>query len=561
MSFPKLSTALRPLKPRAQLNWPRLLAAFTTGLLLAAAFPSLNLTIAAWIAPGLMLWACCNDSSQFRLGYIAGLGRWLGSIYWLLFIPFHWHAVTGFLALASVLALFTAAWCRICLKTLGPNEGSFSDRLSKLTLKKQILWPALCAATWVAIEMGTARVFTGFPWNILGASQFHCVSLIQIASFTGVYGISFLVVWTSVALATAVALKTPRRASLALIPPLVATLAAMIYGQISLTAPEPISKKIKIALVQPSIPQPTIWDANEKTNRFLKLVALSKQALETSPDLLVWPETAMPDIFTRNKFTQDIVSGLVKSKKVWMVMGASDSRPKLNGAPADLDWANSAFLISPAGDLASRYNKKHLVIFGEYMPLADIFPFLAKLRSSGAGLAAGTKNITFTTSAPSAHFPVVICYEDMFPHEVRDRVNNETDFILNLTNDGWFGESNVQWQHAINALFRAVENGIPLVRCTNNGLTCWIDAHGRLHEIYFNGSTNIHQPGWKIAEVPLRPPNLPATFYTKHGDVFGWACVAFAIIGCAMLSRATATDSSQPKPPSPSVPSRARCSS
>ncbi|MGZ4961020.1 MAG: apolipoprotein N-acyltransferase [Limisphaerales bacterium] len=550
------------MKPRAQLNWPRLLAAFATGLLFAAAFPNLNLSIAAWIAPGLTLWICSGDPSPVRLGYIAGLGRWLGSIYWLLFIPFHWHAVTGFIALASVLALFTAAWSWICLKTLGRNEGSFSARLNKLTLKQQILWPALCAATWVAIEMGTARVLTGFPWNILGASQYRFLPLIQIAPFTGVYGISFVVVWASVALATSIAAKTVRRVTLPLMPPLVAILAVAIYGQISLAVPEGTSNKIKIALVQPSIPQPTIWDANEKTNRFLKLVALSKEALETSPDMLVWPETAMPDIFTRNKFTQDIVSSLVKSKKVWMVMGASDSRPKPNGAPADLEWANSAFLISPTGDLASRYNKKHLVIFGEYMPLANIFPLLAKFRSSGAGLAAGTKNITFTTTAPAAHFPVVICYEDMFPHEVRDRVNNETDFILNLTNDGWFGESNVQWQHAINALFRAVENGIPLVRCTNNGLTCWIDAHGRLHEIYFNGSMNIHQAGWKIAEVPLRPPNQPVTFYTRHGDVFGWMCVLFAIVGCAKLCRAAAAaDPQQSALPSPPVPSRAHCNS
>jgi apolipoprotein N-acyltransferase len=131
---------------------------------------------------------------------------------------------------------------------------------------------------------------------------------------------------------------------------------------------------------------------------------------------------------------------------------------------------------------------------------------------------------------PSAHFPVVICYEDMFPHETRERVTREMDFILNLTNDGWFGDSNVQWQHAINALFRAIENGIPLVRCTNNGLTCWIDSKGRLHEVLFPNSPDIYQSGWKIAEVPLRPPNQAPTFYTTYGDVFGWTCFAATIV-------------------------------
>lgn len=509
-----------------------MLASFAIGLLLAAAFPAPNISLAAWIAPGLVLWVCCqSEPFQFRIAYCAGLGRWVGSIYWLLYIPFHLHAVAGFVALAAVLASFTAAWCWICVKLLGPGDGPFAERLKKTTVRYQIFWPLLCAIAWVAVEMGTARIFTGFPWNILGASQYRFLSLIQISSFTGVYGVSLLVVWTSVALVTAAALRNSiRRAVLPILPPLLGLFAAVIYGHRTLAAPEIASTKIKIALVQPSIPQPTIWDANEKTNRFLKLVDLSKQALEKSPDILVWPEAAMPDIFTRNKFTQQIIGQLVTSKKCWMVMGASDSRPKTNGAPAELEWANSAFLINPAGELVSRYNKKHLVVFGEYMPLANIFPFLGKLRSSGAGLAAGNRNVVFTTSNPRAHFPVVICYEDMFPHEVRERVDAETDFILNLTNDGWFGASNVQWQHAINALFRAIENGIPLVRCTNNGLTCWIDAHGNIHEVFFPNSKDIHEAGWKIAEVPLRPRNQSPTFYTKHGDVFGWTCVALALL-------------------------------
>jgi apolipoprotein N-acyltransferase len=396
------------------------------------------------------------------------------------------------------------------------------------------------AAAWVAIEMITARLLTGFPWNIFGASQYRCLPLIQIASYTGVYGISLLVVSVSVAIATAVALRRKiRDAWPALLLPVIAMVVALIYGQTVLARSEPATKKIKIALVQPAIPQPTIWDQNEKTNRFLRLVELSKAALSASPDLLVWPEAAMPDMFTRNRYTQDIVSGLVTSNKVWMVMGASDSRPKPGGGTADLEWANSAFLISPKGELVSRYNKKHLVMFGEYMPFANIWPLLAKFRSSGAGLTAGNRNVVFATTNPTAHFPVVICYEDMFPHEVRERVTSETDFILNLTNDGWFGDSAVQWQHAINALFRAVENRIPLVRCTNNGLTCWIDSHGRLHEVSFPNSADIHQAGWKIADVPLRPANLNPTFYSKYGDVFGWTCVAatIAALGTRMLPR------------------------
>lgn len=340
-----------------------------------------------------------------------------------------------------------------------------------------------------------------------------------------------MVVWISVALMVAIThSRKLRHAIQTLSLPSIAILGAIIHGESILQTPEPNSNTIKIALVQPAIPQPAIWDPNEKTNRFLKLVDLSRTALQQSPDLLIWPEAAMPDIFTRNKFTQQTIARLVTSNKVWMVMGASDSRPKPGGAPGELEWANSAFLITPTGDLANRYNKRHLVVFGEFMPLANLFPFLSQFRASGAGLIAGTKNVTFTTSHPTAHFPVVICYEDMFPHEVRERVDSKTDFIVNLTNDGWFGDSAVQWQHAINALFRAIENGVPLVRCCNNGLTCWIDSHGRLHEVYFPGSHDIHQPGWKIAEIPLRTKNKALTFYTRYGDLFGWSCVIAVLL-------------------------------
>ena len=127
---------------------------------------------------------------------------------------------------------------------------------------------------------------------------------------------------------------------------------------------------------------------------------------------------------------------------------------------------------------------------------------------------------------------MLICFEDVFPHCVREYVEDDTDFLLNLTNNGWFGESAAQWQHAANAVFRAVENGLPLVRCANNGLTCWVDARGRVEEIYFPGTRDIYGAGWKMARVPLLAgqPRAP-TFYRRHGDWFGWSCVAVSALG------------------------------
>jgi len=126
---------------------------------------------------------------------------------------------------------------------------------------------------------------------------------------------------------------------------------------------------------------------------------------------------------------------------------------------------------------------------------------------------------------------VLICFEDAFPHLTREYVDDDTDFLLNLTNNGWFGESAAQWQHAANAVFRAVETGVPLVRCANNGLTCWVDRRGAIHEVYFPGSTDVYKAGYKIANVPLPDDGKwPTTSFRKRGEWFGWSCVAVTSI-------------------------------
>jgi len=153
----------------------------------------------------------------------------------------------------------------------------------------------------------------------------------------------------------------------------------------------------------------------------------------------------------------------------------------------------------------------------------------------------GGRPVSFQMQRPRARFSPPICFEDVFPRETREAVDEDTDFLLNLTINGWFGESAAQWQHAICALFRAVENGLPLVRCTNNGLTCWIDAKGRIHDAYFPGSRNIYKAGYKIVTVPLQPswPKQPPTIHHRFGDWFGWGCglVTVAGLAWALVSR------------------------
>ena len=523
----------------------RLSLAFLSGLMLAASFPKLNLAWLAWIAPGLTLFLGAGQSGKkvFCVGFLAGLGRYLVSLYWFLLIPMPACAIAAWLAMCLVLALFVATWSWVCWRILlsmpaTRSAGNVAQREPEpRTLgswRALAVWPAFCAAAWVAMEMGFAHVLTGFAWNLLGASQYRFLPLIQIACVTGVYGVSFVTVWVSTALAAAVWQGGHSQASLRawapfLALPLGTLLAACWVGLGRLAPPEPEERYLKIALVQPSTPQHLIWDANERTNRLNDLLRLSRKALAERADLLVWPEAALPGTLARTRATQDIVTDLVRAHNIWMIFGAEDSgrRTAPDGTEV-VDRFNAAFFVNPAGDLLARYYKRHLVAFGEYMPGARWLPFLKRFREEGGGFARGKGPVAFQMERPRGRISTLICFEDVFPHLAREHVDADTDLLLNLTNNGWFGESAAQWQHAISALFRALENGVPLVRCTNNGLSCWIDAQGRMHEVYFPGSRNIYQAGFKVASIPLRGAGQPRarTFYNRYGDLFGWSCVA-----------------------------------
>ena len=520
-------------------HWLAVLA----GLLLTAAFPKINIAGFAWIAPGLMLFAALgkNSGERFRLGYIAGAVHYLSSLYWLLLIPFPGGAVVGWLALGAYCAIFPGLWVWLCWRMQNSiRHVSQTIRVaqwfSETTWLARLSWCFSCAALWVALEMIRARLLTGFPWNFVGVSQFRLTPLIQIASVTGVYGISFLIVWFSVSLGCAglkLAQKPGRYHSCLaeVIVPLLATLACVAGGFHRLAAPVGDAPILKMALVQPGIRQEMIFDPKEDGARFEKLLRLSKAALASKPDVLVWPEASMPN-FSEENFAAII--GLISSNRAWFVFGADDVEIQ----PAETNFFNSAFLFDSSPKLAAKYQKRRLVIFGEYIPFSRWLPFLGRLIPIG-NFAAGKRVVPFVVQGPRARMALLICFEDSFPHGALEGASDDTDFLLNLTNDGWFGHSAAQWQHAVNALFRAVENGMPLVRCTNNGLTCWVDEFGRLRGFLGGQGGDIYEAGFLPVEIPLRKPgeNRRPTFYRHHGDWFGWGCVGWSIWLVASSSR------------------------
>jgi apolipoprotein N-acyltransferase len=307
-----------------------------------------------------------------------------------------------------------------------------------------------------------------------------------------------------------------------------------------------------------------IWNESESGRRFQQLLDLTRKALNpptaegnptnqalTRPpatlsdpwdesletrtnatDLLLWPEAALPNVGQNELIT---LSDLVREYAIWMIFGADDvaSRPDVANTK-EVDYFNASVLLNPDGEPRAVYHKRKLVMFGEYVPFTRWLPFVKYFTPITGGFTPGERSVPFEFAAGElgVKTSTLICFEDIFPDLVRDYADADTDFLVNLTNDGWFGESAAQWQHAVTALFRTVENGLPLVRCTNTGLTCWYDSTGRLREVLSDENGSIYGAGFMTVKIPLLPADerRSPTLYHQFGDCFGWLCVGLSAI-------------------------------
>jgi len=584
--------ALNALFQRHELRWRHALAV-VAGLLLAAAFPKLGVAGLAWVAPGLLLFSAVGQPAKvaFRLGWLGGFAFNLAALHWLLFIPVTGFPILGWLALSAYAALYPGLWVWLCWRlapagvgrgvlTAPPSDDGMQVtdggvRSSRPTEQlapnygQRAAWALKCAVLWVALETILGCFLTGFPWLALGVSQHKLVPLIQIASVTGVAGISGLVVWFAASGFGDLLARLPRQrggwwlGELTCLVPLLVTVGLTVIGffwgvhkevDTALEARN-VQSSLRLALVQPSIPQTMIWNPAEKTNRFAKLMQLSELALATKPDVLVWPEAALPEL---NDESFRAITNLVARHKVWMVFGADDyelksGAPPGSNRPSDYAFYNSALLLSPEGKVLSTYRKRHLVIFGEYIPLADWLPFLKWFTPIEGGFAAGMEPVAFQVGSLEPQRPdpggegrmpqpaqrlragMLICFEDVIASAARESAA-DADFLLNLTNDGWFGESAQQFQHAAHSVFRAMENRRPVVRCTNNGLTCWVDETGFMHDLGVGDAADVHGTGFRVVKLVVPAGPREPTFYQRHGNWFGWGCVV-AVLGILLEQR------------------------
>jgi apolipoprotein N-acyltransferase len=459
----------------------------------------------------------------FLLGYVCGIIWYAGTCYW---IYDTMRQYGGLSAPEAVLALFL--FC--CY--LGLYHGLFGLLVSLLAgsgrdfRRPLVLAPFL----WVAVELARTRV-TGFPWNLLGIAQVDNVALCRITGWTGVYGISLEIALVNVAVAAAFLVPREKRGAL-----LAAALAAAAVLQAGRLVDAPPAKADHAALlVQQNIPVSGFeWTPSSIQQTLNELAQLTVKSVATSPvkiDLVVWPESPAP-FFTNDPRFRQAISEMARDTKTWTVAGAIGTGP--NGASAGAGAVgpnspvfNSAVLVSPQGDWTARYDKVHLVPFGEYLPFPSIFSFAGGLTKEVGEFQHGTSHRPL--DAGDQRIGVFICYESIFPDEVRQFADQDAQVFVNISNDGWYGDSGAYAQHLNQTRMRAIENNRWLLSATDTGVTAAIDPLGR---VVARIPRKVRAP--LVAPYMLTPVT---TFYTRHGDWFAYACAIISI--GALLARLT----------------------
>ena len=498
-----------------------ILLAILSGLLLTGAFPKIGWDWLIWFAllPLLYVLRDLSSRSAFRLGFITGVIHFLTLLYWLVpvmqtygYLPFYLSIVIVCL-LAAVLAvffgLFTAALAAI----------------GKTPLRCLLMVPI----GWVALEYLRSFIFSGFPWELLGYSQFKHLQLIQISDIFGVYGLSGLIALTNGTLLLCLLKFTARRWQDTDISSRLATgsiiiLAAvfglsLVYGHWRLTAVNEkiaAAPKARVAVIQGNIDQGIKWNPAFQIDTVKKYNRLSAAIVEQQPDLIVWPEAATPFYFLVDIKPSELVFEGIHQTGIDHLIGSPSFE---RGRDAD-KYFNSAYLISPKTKTMGKYDKTHLVPYGEYVPFKKWLPFLGKIVAQVGDFDAG--EIGNTLQWKDQHLGVQICYEIIFPALSRAMARNNASLLINITNDAWFGKTSGPYQHFSMTVFRAVENRRSLARAANTGISGFIDPVGKVL-----ASTPLLEEAALTRSLPLLKEK---SIYTRIGDVFARGCFGIVLL-------------------------------
>jgi len=490
------------------------LSAMFSGFLLIIIFPKLNLEVIAWLALVPLFYAIQGKKPYhgFCLGCISGFVFFLGLLYWI-FIAISRYGHLNYLLSALILVLLVSY--------LSLFIGTFAYLLRYLDDKLGLKEVATAPFIWVSLEYARSFLFTGFPWESLGYSQFLSLPLIQVSDITGVYGVSFLIVLVNALLFNIVYNWFLKREKVfykeAAFTFLLFTM-VLIYGgwRLSVVCKETETfSKVKVAIIQGNIDQGKKWDPAFQYETIKIYRDLSFQAGKSEPSLIVWPESAVPFFLQSHHRYRRLIFDIARETDSYLLFGGPAYREKAG----KVSCFNSAFLVSPANKILGQYDKIHLVPLGEYVPLGKYLYFIDKLVEGVGAFSSGERVVPmeFSLGRPG----VLICYEIIFPDQVRRFVKRGADFLVNLTNDAWYGKTSAPYQHLSMVVFRSVENRVFVVRAANTGISSIIDATGKIRS-----ATGIFTKGFLVDTIPLVKVE---TFYTEYGDIFAKTCLGIML--------------------------------
>jgi len=492
-----------------------------TGIMLVLIFPRMDLSFLAWFSL-VPLFFLIQDQPLTRVTY---LGFWTGMVFYFFGLLWVTNTIINYgnipvfvsylilMLLAAYLSLYLALFCYLVKKWSRGNPLTF-------------LW--LTPVIWTSLEyLRSTHSSYGFSWLGLGYSQADILPVIQVAEITGVYGISTLIVFINASLyfllnawlgrnrnnsTQGFSLKPAARVlgfSLAI-------LALWLgYGKRALDKwEEPPSEatSLRVALAQGNIPQNLKWNPLFQDKVMNVYRELSLKAIPSKPDLIVWPEAAIPFYYSLDKINSEFVKNIARNTGTPLLIGS----PFLKVENKVQTSYNSAYLISSDGETLGRYDKIHLVPFGEFVPFQDILWFVNKMVEGIGNFGRGTEVGIFDVKG--YRLGISICYEIIFPDLIRQPVNRGAQFLVNITNDAWFGKSAASYQHMDMAALRAVENRVPIVRAANTGITGTIDPTGNIRQ-----TTKLFEMDLVITDIT--PNQSGKTFYSQYGDVFSQACL------------------------------------
>jgi apolipoprotein N-acyltransferase len=496
--------------------------AVLSGLLLTVSFPPGRFSWIAWIAlvPLLVSFHGQRPRTAFKLGFVAGFFHFVSLVYWVTVVLGkygHLHfaiCLLALLLLSLYLALYPAFFSLVAAQITGTPFAPF-----------------FTAALWVGLEYLRTHLVTGFPWCLLGYSQYKQLMLIQLSDITGVYGISFLIV-----LVNALVFQTLLSGK-AFIRGLfkwewllaVFMVAGSIwYGfqQLSIKAKRAeVDPRINATVVQANIDQSVKWKPEYQRQTVETYFRLSKQSAPRAPVLIIWPETALPFFYQNAPVFASRMHRFSDQMDSLVLFGS----PAYKRKDGRVEYYNRAYLVAPGISKAARYDKRHLVPFGEYVPLKKYLPFINQLVEAAGNFASGGPQGPLQQKELS--LGVLICFEAIFPNLARDLAREGAELLVNITNDAWFGRTSAPYQHLSMAVFRSIETGLPMVRAANTGFSAFIGSNGDILS-----RSPLFEEVVLERSVPFSPSTEP-TLYTRFGDLFAWGMILMTLIKLLAMFR------------------------